>query len=226
MRYADPTGMHENEPHKKGKSGGFEFVNGGYGEMIEVGSTGYQGPTYDIAGNEIIPSMEITVTYEDGSTEKIVTERGVLCEGCTPNMDQDRDVADASKSGDKKHPTQIQRPQGGGYGYVGVSETVNGVTWFKMSDKVGTLFWVDKDWNPRKPLSLDFWNTDMGKDLQNYFPILQNPGKRTQIGDIGINIFETFFLEKLIRWPVLIPIYVPEEFKNDPSEISDKQLEL
>ena len=76
MLYTDPTGMHENEPQKKGKSGGFEFVKGGYGENIEVGSVGYQGPTYDIAGNEIIPSMEITVTYEDGSTVKIVTERG------------------------------------------------------------------------------------------------------------------------------------------------------
>lgn len=53
----------------------------------------------------------------------------------------------------------------------------------------------------------------MGQDLQRTFPILKDPNNREVLGNTGQNIFEAI-IEKLIRWPFPLPIYVPEEYKN------------
>jgi hypothetical protein len=125
----------------------------------------------------------------------------------------------------RKAPDQTLRENGKGYGYAGNSNEINGVTYFKMSDKRGNSFWVDKDWNSFPSSSSNFWETHMGEDLQTYFPILQNPEKRKSIGDIGVNIFETFYLEKLIRWPFPLPVYVSSEYymeKDVPQNIKQE----
>jgi RHS repeat-associated protein len=70
LKYTDPTGM-------------FEYVKGGYGELIESGNVFYSGGTFDKEGREIIPSMDITVNFDNGSNIKMTTERG-------PRNDEDR----------------------------------------------------------------------------------------------------------------------------------------
>jgi hypothetical protein len=166
MRYTDPNGMHENEPHKKGKSGGFEFVKGGYGEMIEVGSTGYQGPTYDIAGNEIIPSMEITVTYDDGSTVKIVTERGPV--GGTTN-NPSRQASSAKETDSGSLPSIYDFKNGETVSYGGSDYVLHDNRWLPlMSKEVHAKYKKDYN-NPKggRPLTREEYaivgyNIDLG----------------------------------------------------------------
>ncbi|WP_192349072.1 hypothetical protein [Algoriphagus sp. Y33] len=63
-------------------SGMFEFVKGGYGELIERGSTFSTGGTFDMKGRDIIPSQQVTVNFENGSNISVTTKRG-------PRNDQD-----------------------------------------------------------------------------------------------------------------------------------------
>jgi len=69
LKYTDPTGM-------------FEYVKGGYGELIESGNVFYSGGTYDKEGRAIIPSQTVSVDFEDGSNISVTTKRG-------PRNDQD-----------------------------------------------------------------------------------------------------------------------------------------
>jgi RHS repeat-associated protein len=66
VKFIDPNGM-------------FEYVRGGYGEMIEVGSVAYySGSTMDFEGNDILPSKTVTIKIDDGSEISITTGRGTL----------------------------------------------------------------------------------------------------------------------------------------------------
>ena len=109
----------------------------------------------------------------------------------------------------------MKRSPEGGYGYTGVSVKKDGQTWYQMSDRGGQFFLVNADWNSPGGTSLSFWETHFGNDLQSAFPILQNQEKRKALGDAAFNIIETFFLEKLIRWPLPLPVYIPKEYYND-----------
>ncbi|WP_297337923.1 DUF6443 domain-containing protein [Algoriphagus sp.] len=122
---------------------------------------------------------------------------------------------DENKSNQRRSPNEISRAENDGYGYAGNSREINGKTYYKMSTRGGQFFWVDNAWNSLPSTSFNFWKTYMGEDLQKYFPILQNPQNRSSISNVGVSIFETFYLEKLIRWPFPLPIYVPREFINN-----------
>jgi hypothetical protein len=63
-----------------------------------------------------------------------------------------------------------------------------------------------------------FWETHMGQDLREKFPILNDPNKRSTIKDIGVTLFEYLYLEKLLKWPIPIPIHVPDEFRNNSNK--------
>ncbi|WP_205635831.1 hypothetical protein, partial [Algoriphagus antarcticus] len=56
----------------------FEFVKGGYGELIESGSVFSTGGTFDLNGTEIIPSQQVTVNFENGSNISVTTKRGPI----------------------------------------------------------------------------------------------------------------------------------------------------
>ncbi|WP_143185994.1 hypothetical protein [Algoriphagus halophilus] len=195
IRFIDPDGM---EPYSvagstttSGESMSQEdedngqTVKGGYGEEIDIGF--------------------VWSHTEDGGYLSDIKKND--------NNQGNKDCCSGNREPKQKvAPNEIPRENGKGYGYVGNTKDLDGITYFKMSDKRGNTFWVDKDWNSIPGSSFNFWETYMGKDLQEYFPMLQKPENRISIGNIGVSIFETFYLEKLIRWPFPLPIYVPSEF--------------
>lgn len=65
-------------------------------------------------------------------------------------------------NGDRKHPTEIRRPRGGGRGFVGGEKVVNGITYYEMSDSMGKHYWVDGDWN-HLPSSNQQYYSRLGK---------------------------------------------------------------
>ncbi|WP_146131419.1 hypothetical protein [Mongoliibacter ruber] len=212
VKFIDPDGM-------------FEYVTGGYGEQIEMSQV--WSHTEDVGYRSDIEGSSGT----GKSNAKIVVERAnniyneLKEEGARRAKIKAECCQDDKKKRDSKHPSEIARSENGGYGYMGVSKNVGSVTWYQMSDKRGKPFWVDKDWNSKNK-SFNFWDTHMGHDLQEGFPLLKDENKRKQIGVAAISIFETFFLEKAIRWPILIPIYIPEEFYREFGNNSQNNLQL
>jgi hypothetical protein len=171
-----------------------------------------------MTSGDLVPEWSYTVwVYPDGVESKPFNVRLI---GFQFRQGQNG----GSEAGtDPKHPTEVKRPEGGGYGYTGVSQVINGKTYYRMSDKLGKLFWVDKDWNLlEKPSMLsylpggeNFWETHMGQDIQRVFPILKKESGREILGHTGQGIFE-YFLEKAISWPFPLPIFIPHDHKFEP----------
>ncbi|MBN3584571.1 RHS repeat-associated core domain-containing protein [Algoriphagus aestuarii] len=154
IRFIDPDGM---EPYSvagstttSGESMSQEdehngqIVKGGYGEEIDIGFV--WSHTEDGGYFSDIKKNDNNLGNKD-------------C--CSGNREPKQKVA----------PNEISRENGKGYGYVGNSKDVDGITYFKMSDKRGNTFWVDKDWNSMNGINMFnyfpggkyFSNTDMGK---------------------------------------------------------------
>ncbi|WP_169714521.1 hypothetical protein, partial [Algoriphagus antarcticus] len=118
-------------------------VKGGYGEDIDIGN--------------------VWSHTEDG---------GYLSDKKSKNGQEKKDCCSGnSDSKQKTAPNEISRENGQGYGYVGNSKEVNSITYFKMSDRRGNTFWVDKNWNSMKGINMfeyfpggrKFGETDMGQ---------------------------------------------------------------
>lgn len=104
IRFIDPDGMEPIQPNGGMTYDGYVDVdqNGnvhGVGEGRKKDSKSINGGTYDKDGNEIIPSVEVTVHFDNVSDISIITERG-------PRNKEDRlqrlaNMLASAKAGDK-----------------------------------------------------------------------------------------------------------------------------
>ncbi|SHI84537.1 RHS repeat domain-containing protein [Aquimarina spongiae] len=106
-----------------------------------------------------------------------------------------------------KHPTKYKRKNGKS-GYVGNTRIIDGKKYYQMADRLGNFYWVDDNWNSLKKPS-----------MFSYLPGGSN-FKKTHMYEDGKLLFDVVpdileqGLEKLMKWPFPIPIYVPYEYKK------------
>ncbi|WP_170147827.1 hypothetical protein [Algoriphagus antarcticus] len=184
----------DSEDPTQNEVGTGQVVKGGYGEDIDIGN--------------------VWSHTEDG---------GYLSDKKSKNDQEKKDCCSGNSDSKQKTPNEISRENGKGYGYVGNSKEVDGITYYKMSDRRGNTFWVDKNWNSMKGINMfeyfpggsKFRATHMGQDL-----ISIKNSKARQVIEILINRgLEIYFMKQNMPWLLNDPV-IPVNF----TELNEKKL--